>query len=220
MSKALIFGSTGLTGSTLLQHLLKEKYYSEIVCFVRREITSANAGLKYIVTDFRDLESHGKEFENADVYCCLGTTIKKVNYDKEKFKEADLYTPLLIAGCSQKYNANQLLIISAMGANSKSSIFYNKVKGELQDKLFAIKLNSLHILQPSLLVGDRIEKRAGERIGEIILKLTKPLLIGGLKKYRAINVSAIAKAMLKLAKEHKQGAYIYTSDLIQQIADA
>ena len=220
MSKALIFGSTGLVGSALLHHLLDEKYYAEIVCFVRREIKSTNTNLKYIVTDFKDLESYGKEFENADVYCCLGTTIKKVNYDKEKFKKADLYNPVLIADCAKKYNSTQLLIISALGANSRSSIFYNRVKGELQDKLFTIKLNSLHILQTSLLVGDRVEKRAGERFGEVILNLFKPLLIGGLKKYRAIYVSTIAKAMLKLAKEQKKGEYIYTSDIIQQIADA
>ena len=220
MSKAIIFGSTGLTGSALLKHLIEDKYYSEIVCFVRKDIKSTNTEVKYITTDFKDLQKFGNEFENADVYCCLGTTIKKVNYDKEKFKEADLYNPLLIANCVKKYNSQQLLIISALGANSRSSIFYNRVKGELQDKLFTLKLHSLHILQPSLLVGDRIEKRAGERIGEIVLNFCKPLLIGSLKKYRAIKVSAIAKAMLKLAKEHKKGEYIYTSDLIQQIADA
>ncbi len=220
MNKAIIFGSTGLTGSALLDLLLDQKYYSKITCFVRREIISMSSELRYITTDFKDLDKYEKEFENADVYCCLGTTIKKVNYDKEKFKEADLYNPLLIANCVKKFNAKQFLIISAMGASSSSSIFYNRVKGELQEKLVALKLNSLHILQPSLLVGDRTEKRAGEKFGEIILNLTKPFLIGGLKKYRAIKVSAIAKALLILAKEQKQGEYIYTSDLIQQIADA
>ena len=220
MKKAVIFGSTGLTGSVLLQHLIDTKYYTEIVCFVRREKATAEAGAKYIVTNFSDLDTYGAEFENADVFCCLGTTIKQVNYDKEKIKEADLYNPLLIANCVKKYNANQLLIISALGAKSNSSIFYNRVKGELQDKLLALKLNSLHILQPSLLVGDRIEKRAGEKVGEVILNLMKPFLIGGLKKYRSIKVTTIAKTMLKLAKEQKQGEYIYTSDLIQQIADA
>lgn len=220
MSKALIFGSTGLTGSALLELLLRNDQYSELVCFVRKESSSAHNKLRYIKTDFSDLDKHANEFEKTDVYCCLGTTIKKVNYDKEKFKEADLYTPLKIAECVKKYHANQFLIISALGANSKSRIFYNRVKGELQEKLLSLHISSLHIFQPSLLLGDRKEKRIGEEIGAVFSKLISPLLTGRSKKYRPIKVTAIAKAMAKVAGENKQGEYIYTSDLIQKMADA
>ncbi len=220
MKKAVIFGSTGLTGSALVDLLTLNNQYDSIICFVRKETRSENKRVSYITTDFSSLDLYDHLFESADIYCCLGTTIKQVGYDKEKFKLADLYTPIKIAEAAKNFNSNQLLIISAMGANSKSSIFYNRVKGELHDKLKLIQLPSLHVFQPSLLLGDRQEKRGGENIGKILSAILNPLLIGGLRKYRGIHVNTVAKAMAKIASQHIAGDHFYTSDKIQELGNA
>lgn len=220
MKKAVIFGSTGLTGSALLNLLLTNNQYDWIICFVRKDNHSENNKLSYVTTDFSSMDSYENMFENADVYCCLGTTIKQVGYDKEKFKSADLYTPLQIAEAAKRFNSNQFLIISAMGANSKSSVFYNRVKGELHDKLLSIDSPALHVFQPSLLLGNRKEKRTGEKIGTILSAILNPIMIGGLKKYRGIHVATVAKAMANIASQNIPGNHFYTSDKIQELGNA
>lgn len=218
--RALLYGASGLTGSVLLQQLCNDNYYDEVICLVRKQIHHLHDKQQNILTDFSDLENYAALYANADVYCCLGTTNKNVNNNKEAYREADMYRPLRIAKLAKNNNARQFLIISAMGANAKSSIFYNRLKGELQDKLIAMQLPGLHIFQPSLLLGDRREKRGGERFFTTVMHLVKPILVGGWKKYRAIHVNDVAAAMFITARKNQSGNHIYTSDKIQQIADA
>ncbi|MFI5172068.1 MAG: hypothetical protein ACHQFW_06730 [Chitinophagales bacterium] len=218
MRKALIFGATGLTGSELLKLLGQVNYYDEITCFVRKEISTAGGKAKIIVTDFNDLAAHGIKFKDADIYCCLGTTIKKVNYNKEAFKNVDLYLPLKIAQIASDFGANQFLVISALGANADSRIFYNRVKGELQEKLTEMNI-PIHIFQPSILVGERIKPRTGEKISAIVTKGFSFILAGPLKKYRAIKARDVVSAMFKTACLNKPGYHIYPSDIIKRIAD-
>lgn len=219
-NRAIIFGASGLTGSTLLSLLCEQEYYAEVICFVRKQIHNIHDKQRNILTDFNDLESHAALFQHADVYCCLGTTNKNVNNDKEAYREADLYRPLRIAKLLKANNGKQLLIISAMGADENARIFYNKLKGELQRKLIEMQLPCLHIFQPSLLLGDRREHRSGEKFATALMAFIQPMLVGGWRKYRAIHVKSVAKAMFVKAKQSGSGNHIYTSDIIQQIADA
>lgn len=219
MARAIIFGASGLTGSALLDLLCKTDYYSDVICFVRKQIHVIHDKQQNVLTDFNDFEQHAAWFNNADIYCCLGTTTKKVKGDKDAYREADLFRPLRVAKMVKQHGGNQFLIISALGADVNSSIFYNRLKGELQNMLQVLQLPALHIFQPSLLMGNRTEKRGGERIAQILMPLLKPLLVGRFKKYRGIQVTAVASAMLQIAKQQITGNHIYTSEIIQQIAD-
>ena len=107
-NRAIIFGASGLTGSTLLSLLCEQEYYSEVICFVRKQIHNIHDKQQNILTDFNDLESHAALFQHADVYCCLGTTNKNVNNDKEAYREADLYRPLRISKLIKSNNVIQL----------------------------------------------------------------------------------------------------------------
>ncbi len=220
MQKAIIFGASGLTGSSLLQLLCNENYYDEVICFVRKQIHVINNKQINVLTDFGNLEQFAEMFTGADVYCCLGTTNKNVNNNKDAYREADLFRPMRIALLCKNNGGNQFLIISALGASANSKIFYNRLKGELQDKLIAMQLPGLNIFQPSLLLGNRHEKRSGERFGQVIAQAIKPFLSGRLKKYRAIHVDNVALGMFIIAKKKLSGNHIYASNIIQQIADA
>lgn len=220
MKKAIIFGSTGLTGAALLQQLLENSGYQQVNRFLRTPDSLAREKLITIITDFTDLDAHANTFSEADVFCCLGTTIAKVNFDKEAFKQADLYRPMQIAEAAKKFGANQFIIISALGANKNSSIFYNRVKGELEEQLKQLQLPAVHIMHPSLLLGERREKRKGEGIAKVLTTLFRPLMFGPLKKARPILASDVAKAMIRIAEKNNTGYHIYPSDQLQEIADA
>ncbi len=217
MKKAIIFGSTGLTGSALLDLALPDADYSTVICFTRKPLPVIHEKLQNIVTDFTNLDAYGNLFQNAVVFCCLGTTIKAAGYDKEKFKEADLYRPLLIAETAVKCNSDQVLVVSALGADKNSRLFYNQVKGELDERLQELPLLSLHIMHPSMLMGRKKNIRFGERAGEILSAVLSPLMMGGAKKYRPISATTVARAMLRIAGLHKKGKYIYPSDQLQEL---
>ncbi|MBC8046808.1 MAG: NAD(P)H-binding protein [Fimbriimonadaceae bacterium] len=217
--KAVVFGATGLIGEYLVQELIKNPEYSSVVLFVRKETSFTNSKTTQIIVDFENLPAHKNEFADADVYCCLGTTIANVNHDKEAFKKVDLYYPLQIAQLAKENSANQFIVISSMGADANSKFFYNRVKGELEAKLKTLQLNSLQILHPSLLLGSRKEFRFGERISQIISPLFTPLLTGQYKKYRPIYANDVAKAMIKIALQNKKGINIHSSEDLRLIAN-
>lgn len=210
---ALLAGATGLVGQQVLQNLLETPYYSEVKVLTRRPLGITNPRLTEIITDF---DNPDRALIRADdVFCCLGTTIKKAG-SKEAFKKVDLDYPVRIAEYAKINGAGKYLIVTAMGADSKSVFFYNRIKGEVQEKLAAMKFDSLHILQPSLLLGNRAEIRTGEKIGEVLSKLFAPLMNGSLKKYKAIESSKVARAMVSLARKPEKGTFIHDSATLQQ----
>jgi uncharacterized protein YbjT (DUF2867 family) len=210
--KALIAGASGLIGMELLQMLLKDEYYNSVHVLVRKPMKLEHAKLKQFVVDFEDLGSYPDAFAVDDVFCCLGTTMKKAG-TKEAFRKVDYDYPLAIANESLKAGAKQYLIITAMGSNAKSRIFYNKVKGEIEQSLKALPFNSLLIFRPSLLLGDRNEKRVGEDIGKVVMKLIP--YIGPLKKYKPILGRQVANAMHKQAKLSHNGVQVFESSSLQ-----
>lgn len=215
---ALIAGATGLIGSDLLDMLLDEDYYQTVYVLTRRPIGRKHDKVKELVVDFDEFDE-GALPKVDDVYCCLGTTMKKAG-SKAAFRKVDYHYPLKIAQIAQQKGAQQYLLVSAVGSNKRSPFFYSKVKGEVEGAIAAIGFKALHIFRPSLLVGPRQEKRLGEKIGQIVMGIISPIMIGNLKKYRSIKSNVVAQAMQKVAKKDLNGAYIFESDKIKILAAA
>lgn len=210
MKTALVAGATGLIGEQLLRLLLQSDQYDKVIALVRREITD-HPKLEQRTIDLGD-EKDYEGLKADDVFCCLGTTIKKAG-SKENFRKVDLHYPLILAQAMKHNGAKQYLIVTALGANKNSSIFYNQVKGEVEDAISKIGFDSIHIFRPSLLIGDRKEKRSAEDAAKWFYKVFGFLIPS---KYKGINVSKIARAMLALAAEHERGIFIHESDVLQK----
>jgi uncharacterized protein YbjT (DUF2867 family) len=213
---ALLLGATGLVGGELLTLLLADADYRQVTVLVRRNLPQTHPKLGQRVVDFRDLTKAADAFNVDDVFCCLGTTIKKAG-SQEAFREVDYTYPLESAKLAVRQGAGQYLLITALGANAKSSVFYNRVKGEVEAAIGALPLKSLHIFRPSLLLGDRQESRTGEKIATAVMKPLGFLLAGPLKKYRGIEARTVARAMLRTAKQNTTGRHAYDSDVIQEM---
>nr|WP_236588016.1 oxidoreductase [Tumebacillus amylolyticus] len=216
MKKALIAGATGLVGSQLLHELLQHPEYERVTVLVRRPLTLQHPKLHQITVNFDDLATSAADIQEAHhIYCCLGTTIKQAG-SQDAFRKVDYSYPLELAKlATQNEHAEKFLIITAMGSNPRSKVFYNRVKGEVERDLQALHLPSLHIFRPSLLLGDRPEFRLGERIGTVF---AKALTFATPKKYRAIQGRTVARAMLRIALEApSQGTRVYESDQLQTL---
>jgi uncharacterized protein YbjT (DUF2867 family) len=212
---ALIAGATGLTGQQLLKQLLADARYAEVHALVRKHAFAPHTKLIEHVVDFAALPKLPKV---DDVFCCLGTTIK-VAGSKAAFRTVDFDYVLNIARAAKKSGAQRFIVMSSLGANAKSGVFYSRVKGEMEEALRELDLAELHIFQPSFLVGERAESRPGERFGITALQIISPLLFGPARKYRAIEVTDVARAMISAAWLQKAGAHVYLSDEIQKMAD-
>lgn len=215
---AILLGATGLIGGHCLQFLLKSPRYSKVICLLRKKLPIINDKLEQVIVDFDHLQSHADALKGDDVFCCLGTTIK-VAKTKENFRKVDYQYPLEAGKIALANGATQYLLVSSLGASSSSMVFYSKTKGEVERDLKALGYPTLHILQPSLLLGDRSETRLGEQVGEAVMTSLSFLMQGPLKKYRAIESEAVAFALVYLASQHQDGTHTHQSDAIQAIYD-
>ena len=194
--KAIILGATGLVGNELLHKILNATEFNEVIIFVRHEIKLTHPKLKQIISNLTDLDEHQEQFQNIDtLFCALGTTIKKAK-TKEAFKQVDYHFPLKAAQIFKENNGKHLVIITALGSDPDSSIFYNKTKGDLERDLKKLHLNKLSIVRPSLILGDRQEARFFEGLGQKTAPLFNIFLP---KKYQAVKANTIAETMLNLA---------------------
>ena len=212
---ALIAGASGLVGSHCLQLLLQSPRYRKVISVGRRELPVQHPKLQQVVVDFNHLEKHRHSLTADDVYCCLGTTIKKAG-SQEKFKQVDYTYVVNLAKVTSHTFAAQFLVVSALGADAGSRLFYNRVKGEMEQAVQALPFTAVHIFQPSLLLGDRPEVRFGEKAAEVFMKLFEFIFKGPLRKYRAIPAKAVAKAMLEAAKQDGGGVQRHPSVQMQQ----
>jgi uncharacterized protein YbjT (DUF2867 family) len=212
----LIAGASGLTGSALVEWLLKDNYYGEIKLLVRKKLSFNDARIKQIEVDYAQLENYSEQLKADDVYCTLGTTIKKAG-SQATFKKVDYEYPLQLGKIAKQNNAQKFLIVTAIGSDADSPIFYNKVKGETERDLKALNLPQLYIFRPSLLTGNRKEKRAGEKAAIVASAFFNHLLFGPLKKYRSIHASTVAFAMKYVARFFNNEFHIFESDEIQEI---
>ncbi len=210
---ALIAGATGLVGSECLDLLADSDAYEKIIVASRSSIGGKEDHSKIVFkkTDFDNLESLNG-FDSVDhIFCALGTTIKKAG-SKEKFRKVDHDYIVKLAELGLESGAEHFLFISSMGANPDSSFFYNKVKGETESEISQLNYRAISVFQPSLLLGDRKEKRVGENISKTLMT-TFDFLIP--KKYKAIEAKTVAAAMLYSAEQNKPGLHIYESDKIR-----
>jgi uncharacterized protein YbjT (DUF2867 family) len=204
---ATIIGSTGLIGGYLLDELLKESYFDTVRILIRRPIELSHPKLEKILVDFNDSDSLLVALSNSDViFCAVGTTQKKVKGDKTAYRKVDYDIPIHAARFCKMTGCEKFILVSSVGANSKSNNFYLKLKGEVEDAVKNLGLKSVHIMQPSVLLGDRKEFRLGEKIGKGIMKIFSFLIP---TKYKPIHAGDVAKAMASAANKNEEGFFVY-----------
>ena len=209
--KAVLLGASGLIGSSLLGQLLASPHYSEVLVLVRKPLNQQHPKLKVLVVDFDKLNDYAENLKTDVVFCCLGTTKKKTP-DQENYRKIDYQYPLDMGWIAYTNGAAQYHLVSSLGANPQSSIFYSRLKGEVERDLKTIPFKTIHIYRPSLLDGEREESRLGERLMIYAMRALNPLLIGSLKKYRSIRIDRVAAAMLNQSLVDKRGIFIHQSD--------
>lgn len=211
MKTALIAGATGLVGSHLLKRLLEDEKYDKIIILVRKDILLEHHKLEQVVFNFEKPEYGSVKAD--DIYCSLGTTIGNAG-SKKAFEKVDYSYILGIAGAALNNGAKQFVLVSASGANKTSKFYYNRVKGKTEEALKQLNYSALLIFRPSMLLGERKEKRSGETFGKAlmtVLSFAIPL------KYKAVEADKVAAAMIDAAGRNLSGIHIFESDAIQKL---
>ena len=216
MKTALLFGSSGLVGGHLLNQLIKDTNYSKIKLFVRSVPEISDSKVEIIKTDFNSLENHKEDIKGEDCFFCIGTT-KKNSPDKNEYKKVELEVPKQIAQIAKSNSVNSFVFVSSGYADPKSSGDYLKFKGEVEEELKRISFPKLGIMRPSFLLGDRKEKRIGEKIGIFIFKLLSPLFLGPIKKMKPIHSATVAKAMIRTANENLEKNIFESNEIAELV---
>ena len=217
MKTALLFGSSGLIGGHLLKQLINNDNYSEIKLFVRSIPEISNPKIKIIKTDFNNLENHKDDIKGDDCFYCIGTT-KQNSPDKNEYRRVELDVPKQIAQIAKSNLVNSFIFVSSGYADPNSSGDYLKFKGLVEEELKKLNFSKLGIMRPSFLIGNRKEKRVGEKIGIFLFKILSPLFLGPLKKMKPIHSEKVAKAMIKVSNgEFKQ--HVFESNEIVEISN-
>lgn len=205
---ALVAGATGLVGAALLRLLLARADYREIRALGRRAPRLAASPLRFVATDFSDLAALGAELAVDDVYCCLGTTIRAAG-SRAAFERVDFHMVVDLARAAHAAGAKRFLVVSAVGASARSPAFYSRVKARMEQAVAEVPFEAVHIVRPSLLLGERAELRPGERLGQKLAPLLAPLLAGPLSKYRPVRAEDVAGVLLRLAFDDSRGAHTH-----------
>ena len=216
MKTALIFGSSGLVGKNLLNQIINNSNYSKVKIFVRSSLEISDPKVEIINTDFKDLQKIKNLIIGDDCFFCIGTT-KKNSPDKNEYRRVELDLPKKIAQISKSNDIKSFIYVSSGFADPKNSGDYLKFKGLVEEEIKSLNFEKIGILRPSFLLGNRKEKRVGEKIGIFIFKLLSPLFFGPIKKMKPIHSEKVAKAMIKIANENL-GKTILESDEIVEIS--
>lgn len=203
----IVLGATGMVGGILLDLLLNDDRYDKVVVFSRRNLDKTHAKLKVHIGDLLQLDSFEDQFKGDEVFCCVGSTQAKTP-DLEMYKKVDYGIPVAVARLCKKNGIDTLIIVSALGADSKSRLFYNRMKGEMEDAVLQYNISKTHIVQPALIGGIRKEKRPAELFFKWVMGAVDLLMVGPLGKYRMIDANYIAKAMLWLANHPNESVRI------------
>ena len=216
MKTALIFGSSGLVGKNLLNQIINNSNYSKVKIFVRSSLEISDPKVEIINTDFKDLQKIKNLIIGDDCFFCIGTT-KKNSPDKNEYRRIELDLPKKIAQICKSNDIRSFIYVSSGFADPKNSGDYLKFKGLVEEEIKSLNFEKIGILRPSFLLGNRKEKRVGEKIGIFIFKLLSPLFFGPIKKMKPIHSEKVAKAMIKIANENL-GKTILESDEIVEIS--
>jgi uncharacterized protein YbjT (DUF2867 family) len=198
----LVVGATGLVGRQLLDLLAQEETVQRVHAIVRRPPPDppATDRVLFTVADFDNLDPDADAFRADQVFCALGTTIRAAG-SQAKFRHVDFDYPLAVAQIAADRGASHFLLISALGARADSRIFYNRVKGELEDALRRLPFRSLTIARPSFLLGDRNQTRPGETIGRLLGRLAPA-------RYRSVHARRVASALVLAARSDQPGLHV------------
>jgi uncharacterized protein YbjT (DUF2867 family) len=215
--KAIIAGASGLIGSSLLDILLHEPGFDEVLILVRKELPVQHIKLKQLVIDFDRLQDYAADITGEAFFSCLGTTMKKTP-DLSVYRKIDHDYPLQLAEIAKQNGVAQYHMVSSLGANANTSNFYLKTKGQIEENLKQVGLTTLCIYQPAFLTGDRKENRLAEKFLIPLMILLNPLLVGSLRKYRSIPAKTVARAMYKQSLKKQEGIFTYPSDKIIELS--
>ena len=213
MKTALIFGSSGLIGSHLLNIILQNNKYNKVKLFVRSVPENNDSKVEIIQTDFANLEKHKDSIVGDDCFFCIGTT-KQNSPDKNEYKRIERDLPVEIAQIAKANSINSFVYVSSGFADPKNSGAYLRYKGEVEEELKKLNFTKLVIMRPSFLMGNRKEKRFGEKIGIFLFKLLSPLFLGPLKKMKPIHSEMVANAMIKVANEDIQQSIFESNEIV------
>lgn len=205
----VLLGASGLVGGKLLRRVSEAATYASVAVLTRRPLGVAAGKVREHVVDFDRPETFREHVAVDDVFCCLGTTIKKAG-SRAAFRKVDLEAPLAVAKAARDAGATRYIIVTAVGASPKSGVFYNRVKGEVEAGLRALKFpRGVKILHPSLIMGERAERRAAESVAMTLMGATRGLFVGSLERYRAIDADDVAAAMVGAASDPSTDDAVY-----------
>jgi uncharacterized protein YbjT (DUF2867 family) len=211
--KALIIGSTGMVGELCLRELLACNTYSKVVALTRSKLTFTHPKIENYVLDFDQLKNIREYLQCDDVYCAMGTTLAKAG-SQEAFRKVDYEYPLKVAQLALWNGAKRFILVSALGASTSSLFFYSRVKAELEQALVQLGYEALIILRPSILLGNRKEKRIGEAAGMWIAEKLPFLFCGPFKKYRGTPANIVAQVMVKMGSSSSTGVQVLENENI------
>lgn len=205
----LLVGATGLVGRECLRLLLADPDYARIIVVTRRPLSPdvRSPKLETHVIDFAHLNEYDELFKVDAIICALGTTIRQAG-SRTRFRTVDYEYPLAFARFGRRYGCEHYLVVSALGASPRSRLFYNRVKGELEDALRALNYPRLTIVRPSLLLGPRAELRLGEEVAKRVTRWLGPLVP---RAYKPVEARVVATALVRAAKEPGKGARVIES---------
>ena len=213
---AIVLGATGLIGNLLLEELIQSDIYREIRIFVRQTLDVSHSKIREYSVDFSDPMAFSEQIKGDDLFICLGTTIKKAG-SVSAMEEIDRDLPFSLASIAFANGTKRIAVVSSMGANPRSSNYYLRIKGEMEQAIIKINFENIAIVRPSMLFGERKEKRTGEIIAKFVMKTFNPFLFGKMKKFRGIHARDVAKAMIAILQKD-QSKMVYESDELRQIA--
>ncbi|WP_031526518.1 oxidoreductase [Dyadobacter crusticola] len=206
--KAILFGASGFIGSYLLEGLLDDPDYAQVTVVVRKDLNKKHPKLKVLIGDYNTLPELRYELIADEVFIALGTT-RKNTPDEKIYYQVDHDYPVLATRIAKENGAKSVFVVTAIGANAGSSVFYVRTKGETERDIIALNMEHTHIFRPSMIMGDRQESRPLEKSFIGLFSLINPLLIGPTKKYRGIQAKDVAKSMLAAAKKPAGKVQIY-----------
>jgi uncharacterized protein YbjT (DUF2867 family) len=214
---AIMAGASGLVGEQCLRHLLARGMHEKVVAFVRGPLNITHKRLEQRTVDYERLGRMSAFPRVQDVFCCLGTTIKKAG-SEAAFRLVDYEYVVRLAETSKRSGADHFYLVSAVGADPNSRIFYSRVKGEAERAVGRLGFAGLYVFRPSFLIGKRSERRPGESVGIAAARLVSIALVGAARKYRPIRAETVARAMVVIARERPAGAHVYTADAMEGLA--
>ena len=210
---AVVVGATGLIGQHLVQELLQNEFFSKVRIMVRRPIPIQHPKADIQIVNFRDEKDIAAKLDIGDViFCCLGTTRKKVKGNKTAYRQVDYDIPIITARLGVQHGFSQFFLVSAVGAQPLSSNFYLQLKGCVEEDVAAFPFEAIHIFRPSVLLGKREEFRMGERVAQTLMQAFSFVLTGSWRKYKPIEASQVARAMVDFANRGIPGVHVHEYD--------